>query len=194
VFLEVKIGYENFNEYFLRRRNMFFNDWETIGRTIVLGLLAYLILVLFIRISGKRTLSKMNEFDFVITVALGSTLATILLNKNVTLAEGISALFILIAMQYIIAWLSVRSNNFKKLIKSEPELIYYNGQYFYKVMKKNRILKEEILQSARSSGLESMDMVEAVVLETNATISIIKKSDASRQSTLCNVKNDHVFK
>ncbi|MFC4022375.1 DUF421 domain-containing protein [Oceanobacillus longus] len=173
---------------------MFFNDWETIGRTILLGFLAYLTLILFLRISGKRTLSKMNAFDFVITVALGSTLATILLNKNVALTEGISALFILIAMQYIVAWLSVRSNFFGKLIKSEPELIYYKDQFFYKVMKKNRILKVEILQAARSSGIESLDMIEAVVLETNGTISIIKKSDELHQSTLFNVKNDNVLK
>jgi uncharacterized membrane protein YcaP (DUF421 family) len=55
---------------------IFFNVWESIVRTLVIGVLAYAILILQLRISGKRTLSKMNAFDFIVTIALGSTLAT----------------------------------------------------------------------------------------------------------------------
>lgn len=64
---------------------MFFNAWSDIGRVLVVGGLAYAGLVLLLRLTGKRTLSKMNAFDLVVTVALGSTLATILLSKDVAL-------------------------------------------------------------------------------------------------------------
>ena len=55
---------------------MFFDSWAGLGRVLVVGVLAYSALVLLLRISGKRTLTKMNAFDLVVTVALGSTLAT----------------------------------------------------------------------------------------------------------------------
>ncbi|MFT9597536.1 DUF421 domain-containing protein [Mesobacillus sp.] len=165
---------------------MFFNSWDNIWRTLIVGVLAYTGLVFLLRVSGKRTLSKMNAFDLIVTVALGSTLATILLNKKVALAEGITAFFILIALQYVVAWSSIRSDGFKKLIKSDPKLIFYQGRYLKENIVKERVLEVEILQAARSSGINSMDQVEAVVLETDGSISIIKKSD-SKTNTLDNV-------
>jgi uncharacterized membrane protein YcaP (DUF421 family) len=70
---------------------MFFDSWTGLGRVLVVGTLAYFALVLTLRVSGKRTLSKLNAFDLVVTVALGSTLATVLLSKDVALAEGLLA-------------------------------------------------------------------------------------------------------
>ncbi len=77
---------------------MFFQNWSGLLRTVVVGVLAYVALVALLRVSGKRTLSKMNAFDFVVMVALGSTLATILLSKNVALAEGVVAFAVLISL------------------------------------------------------------------------------------------------
>ncbi|MCA9113241.1 MAG: hypothetical protein KDA52_25030, partial [Planctomycetaceae bacterium] len=65
---------------------MLFSGWDSLVRTLVVGVLAYVALVILLRISGKRTLSKLNAFDLVVTVALGSTLATVLLNRNIALA------------------------------------------------------------------------------------------------------------
>ncbi|RSD26675.1 DUF421 domain-containing protein [Mesobacillus subterraneus] len=166
---------------------MFFNSWDAIFRTLIVGVLAYSGLVILLRISGKRTLSKMNAFDLIVTVALGSTLASILLNKNVALMEGLSAFFILIALQYLVAWLSVHSDRFKKLIKSDPQLLFYRGEFLTDKINKERVLEVEILQAARSSGIQSLDDAEAVVLETDGSISVIKKSD-SNADTIANVK------
>lgn len=166
---------------------MLFNGWEVIGRTLVVGVLAYIGLILFLRVSGKRTLSKMNAFDLIVTVALGSILATILLSKTVALAEGMTAFFVLIAMQYIIAWLSVRSKFVSKMIKSSPELLFYEGQFLRVAMKKQRILEVEILQAARTNNVDSMNRVKAVVMETDGSISIIKKSEEEQYSTLSNL-------
>ncbi len=77
--------------------------------------------------SGKRTLSKMNAFDLVVTVALGSILATILLAKDVDLAAGMTAFIVLLALQFVIAWLAVRVPLIKRLVQSEPALSLYHG-------------------------------------------------------------------
>lgn len=169
---------------------MFFSGIEPIVRTLLIGFLAYIGLILVLRISGKRTLTKMNAFDLVVTVAIGSTLATILLSKEVALAEGLTAFILLIGMQYIITWLSVRSDFFSSMIKSTPELLYYNEGFIKKVMKKERILEKEVLQAARSSGIKSMNEVEAVVLETDGRISVIKRAEEKEDSTLMDLKEE----
>jgi uncharacterized membrane protein YcaP (DUF421 family) len=110
---------------------MFFNDWTGLLRVVIVGILAYLALVFLLRISGKRTLSKMNAFDLIVTVALGSTLATVLLSRNTALAEGIAAFALLIGLQYIITWLSVRSQRVAKLVKAEPSLLFSGGHFLH---------------------------------------------------------------
>lgn len=102
---------------------MIFSTWPDVARVTAVGMCAYVILVVFLRMSGKRTLTKLNAFDLVVTVALGSTLATVLLNKAVSLMEGVAALALLILLQFAITWLSVRSPRFGWLIKSEPTLL-----------------------------------------------------------------------
>jgi uncharacterized membrane protein YcaP (DUF421 family) len=96
--------------------NLFFDSWESLGRTFTVTILAYLIMIFLLRVSGKRTLSKMNALDFIVTIALGSTLATVALNKNVALADGALAFFLLIFLQFFITWLTVREKKIKKIV------------------------------------------------------------------------------
>jgi len=158
---------------------MLFDSWAGLGRVLIVGTLAYAALVLLLRISGKRTLTKLNAFDLIVTVALGSTLATVLLSSSVALAEGLVALALLILLQYLIAWLSVRSPTFQSLIKSEPSLLMHRGQYLYGAMKAERITREEILAAVRASGAADASPIAAVVLETDGTLSVIPDVDPS---------------
>lgn len=166
---------------------MFEITLDSFIRIITVGFLAYVGLVLFLRISGKRTLTKLNAFDLVVTVALGSTLATILLDSNISLLEGLTAFGLLIAMQYFITFLAIRSDSFNKFIKSEPRLLYLNGEFLKAAMKKERIHEIEILQSVRTQGKGSMEEVQAVILETDGSMSVISGEPGN---TLANVQSD----
>ncbi|MDX2140549.1 MAG: DUF421 domain-containing protein [Chloroflexota bacterium] len=132
---------------------------------------------MLLRISGKRTLSKMNAFDLVVTVALGSTLATVLLSKDVALLEGITAFVVLIAMQFIIAWLSVRSSTIRRLVKSEPALLLYQGEFLQAVMTRERVTEDEVRAAIRSQSIGAVNQVAAVVLETDGTFTVISTTD-----------------
>jgi uncharacterized membrane protein YcaP (DUF421 family) len=155
---------------------LFFDDWSTLGRTLIVGMLAYVALVAILRVSGKRTLTKFNAFDLIVTVALGSTLATILLNKEVTLAEGILALSLLIFLQYFITWLSVRSPWFQHLVKAEPTLIAHEGRFLDDALRRERVTREEVEAALRSSGMTEISQAATVILETDGSISVIGKS------------------
>ena len=106
---------------------MFFDNWYGVLRVVIVGPLAYISLMLLLRASGKRTLSKMNAFDFVVTVALGSTLASIILTESVALVEGVAGLAMLITLQFVITWFSVRSETVARLVKDEPTLLYHRA-------------------------------------------------------------------
>jgi uncharacterized membrane protein YcaP (DUF421 family) len=153
---------------------VFFDDWSGLVRVLVVGMCAYLSLLALLRTSGKRTLAKLNAFDFVVTVALGSTLATVLLSSDVALAEGVLAMALLVAMQFLVAWLSVRSQAVKRLVKSEATLVYRHG-FLHGPMRQMRVTEDEIRQAARTAGKADLDGVAAVVLETDGSISILSE-------------------
>lgn len=155
--------------------HILFNGWNSVFRILIVGILAYAGMILLLRISGKRTLSKMNAFDFIITIALGSTLATVMLNENVPLVNGVLGFGLLIFLQYIISWLSVRFETVQKLVKSKPSLLYYRGEFFEEALLNERITREEILASIREHEVETISNVDAVVLETDGTLTVIKK-------------------
>jgi uncharacterized membrane protein YcaP (DUF421 family) len=131
---------------------MFFDSWAGLLRVLVVGTLAYAALVVLLRVTGKRTLSKMNAFDLIVTVALGSTLATVLLSKDVALAEGVLAFALLVLLQLAITWLSVRSERFQALVKAEPRLLLHQGRLLPEPLRRERVTGEEIRAAVRSQG------------------------------------------
>ncbi|MEX2580670.1 MAG: YetF domain-containing protein [Verrucomicrobiales bacterium] len=167
--------------------DVFFAGWGGVVRTLAVGVPAYVALVLILRLSGKRSLAQMNAFDLVVTVSLGSTLATTLLSKSVALVEGITALALLVFLQFLITWLSVRSTRFRKLIRSEPSLLYHRNAFVDEAMKKQRVSRDEVLQVVRSQGMTGMSEAGSVIMETDGTFSVLPESRGEPEQLLSNV-------
>lgn len=163
---------------------MWFDNWSDIGRVLLVGSAAYAILVLVLRLSGKRTLSQLNAFDFVVTVAFGSTLATILLSSEVSWAEGAFALGLLAGLQYVVAFVSSRWPGSRETITSSPVLLLSEGKIKESELKKNRLTESELLQAVRMQGNGDLSQVAAIVLETNGKLSIISQSKYGDGSAL----------
>ncbi|WP_438029896.1 DUF421 domain-containing protein [Sorangium sp. So ce233] len=155
---------------------MFFSNWHSLGRIVVVGGLAYVALIVLLRVSGKRVLSKMNAFDLVVTIALGSTLATVMLSKSVALAEGVLAFALLVLLQFLITWLSVRSRKVSQMVKAEPTLLVRRGELLPRALEQERVVEAEILAAAREHGVMSLSEVEAIILETDGSFSVIRRS------------------
>lgn len=156
---------------------MYYDNLHGLLRVAAVGVPAYIALILLLRVSGKRTLSKMNAFDLVVTIALGSTLASIITSKGVALAEGLLALGLLVGLQFGIAWLSVRSTRVGGFVKSQPRLLYYRGVFIEDALRRERVLRDEVLAAMREQGLASPDQALAVVLETSGEFSVVRASD-----------------
>ncbi len=155
---------------------MFFDDWYGIARVLIVGPLAYVALVMLLRASGKRTLSKMNAFDFVVTIAMGSMLASIILTDTVALLEGVAGMAMLIGLQFLITWLSVRNKRVSDLVKGEPSLLFHHGSYLESQLTRTRVTKTEVEAAIRQQGHASVAAVGSVVLETDGSFSVTSGS------------------
>ena len=169
--------------------SFFFDNWESLLRTFVITIMAYILLIILLRASGKRTLSKMNAFDFIVTVALGSTLATVMLNKNIALADGVLGFFLLISLQFIITWFSSRYKFISNMVKSTPSLLVYKGEMLTEWMHKERIDEDEIHAIVRQNGFTSLLEVDAIILETDGSLNVIPNNNSKSNDSMQNIKN-----
>lgn len=167
---------------------MFFEDWSNIWRTLVIGTLGYGALIVWLRVSGKRTLSRWNAFDAVVTFALGSMLATATLSPATTLAQGLAAFGLFVVLQAAITWLAVRSALVRRLIKARPTLLLHEGQLLHAAMKRERVTEGEVLAALRDKGLASVGEAHAVVLETSGTFSVVASRASGDHSALRDVE------
>ena len=165
-----------------------FDDWPGVIRVVIVGTAAYVALVVLLRISGKRTLSKMNAFDFIVTVALGSTLAAVLLNHDVALVEGITAFALLIGLQFLVTWSSVRAPWVRGFVTGEPQLVALRGELLEGALRRARVLPDEVRAAVRARGFRFLDDVEAVVFETDGSFSVVGRTEGSGDSSLDGVQ------
>jgi len=157
-----------------------FDGWQGVLRILIIAPAAYAALVLILRLSGKRTLSKLNAFDLIITIAIGSTLASIITSRSLALVEGLTALLLLVVMQFIVTAASVRFNLVDRLIKAEPSLLLRDGRLLTGAMRRQRVTKGEVEAAARETGVERLEDLEAVFLETDGSLTALPRK--SRRS------------
>ena len=150
-----------------------FQDWAGIGRVLLVGTLAYAGLVVVLRVTGKRTPSKMNAFDLVLTVALGSALASTMLSKSTPLAEGLAGMTLLVLLQFAVTWASVRSKAVDNLVKAQPALLVHRGQWQEVAMRRERVTREEVRAALRSQGTKGVDETTTMVIETDGSLSVL---------------------
>ena len=95
------------------------------------------------------------------------------------LAEGILGLIVLVGLQYLVAWASVRSRRVERLVKSEPTLVYRDGP-LESAMRRERITHDELRQAARSQGHADLSEISVIVLETDGSLSLLTQDVRDR--------------
>lgn len=166
------------------RTTLLFGGWEPVARILVVGTVAYAVLILLHRVSGTRTLARMNGFDFLVTVALGSAFGRILTARSVAVAEAVTAFTLLVVLQYAVTWLRVRSPTFSRAVTAPPTLLFYQGQLVHEAMRRERITEGDLHTALREHGLGSLEQAEAIVLEPDGRIAVVQSGKAGNRSAL----------
>lgn len=164
------------------------NNVSSLLYSLLIGCLSYGAIVALLRLSGKRTLSKWNAFDFVVTIAYGSILATMVLSQQTSLLQGMVGIGVLLLVQFGLTWLAVRSSIVQAWIKAEPRLLLDNGKLINEALVQERITEGEVRAAIRAEGIAALEDVEAVVLETDGSFSIIQEISARSDSAMADVQ------
>jgi len=167
-----------------------FDDWSGVLRVLVTAALAYGALVAILRSSGKRSLAQLNQFDWVVTVALGSTLATVILSPDVPLLEGVAALGALVALQFLVTWSEVRSELVTKVVRGDPRLVLHEGRPLREAMRRERLTERDLLQALRRHGIARLEEAGAVVLETNGSLTVLERREGGVLAPVPEVDGD----
>ncbi|MFN6945075.1 MAG: DUF421 domain-containing protein [Cytophagaceae bacterium] len=158
------------------------DGFRPILRIFLVGTVTFAWIIMILRFSGKRSLTRMNAFDFIITVTIGSAFGRILTATEVSLSESAATFLLLAGLQYAVSFFEIRSNIFNFLITTPPALLFHKGKFIEKNMLKERIRQSDLLGAVRKAGFQSLDQVEAIVLESEGSFSIIKKVDFDSSS------------
>ena len=158
---------------------LFFDNIDKLGRIVLTAVTVYVLIVIITKVSGKRSTSQLNNFDWIVTVMIGSLGASTILLKDIPLIEGISSILVLYIMQFLVTKYASISPQFSSFILSEPRIVFYQGQFLPDAMRAERLTRQELECAMRSEGVNSFDNVEAIVFESDAQLTIIPKPTSS---------------
>jgi uncharacterized membrane protein YcaP (DUF421 family) len=144
------------------------------------GLGVYVSIIIFTRIFGKRSFSKMSSFDFAMTVAVGSMIASTVLTKSVSMFHGIAALFFMYVFQVLVALLR-RSKFLQSLIDNTPLLLMEGDKILYENLKKARVTESDLRSTLRRANVINKNQVRAVIFETTGDIVVMKAGENNEE-------------
>lgn len=157
--------------------HLLFDNMDKLGRIVITSALVYLLIVVVTKLSGKRATSQLNNFDWVVTVMIGSIGASTILLKSIPFVEGSAAIITLFLLQYLVTKYTAISPQFTAVILSEPTVVFYHGQFLPEAMKKERLNRQELECAMRSEGIHNFEEVEAIVFESDAKLTVIPKKE-----------------
>ena len=152
-------------------------DYKNLVQILITAPVLYALVIISIRLMGNRSTSSMNNFDWIVTVAIGSIFASTVVLNGTNLLEGVFAISFLLVIQFAVTYAVRRWEGVRNTVKSTPQLLFYDGEFMKETMTGQRIIRAEVFAAMRERGYQNIDQVYAVVLETNAAISIIARDD-----------------
>ena len=148
-------------------------SWSTIGFVVGSTAAMYTTLVVAVRIAGRRTVAQLSAFDLIVTVALGTLLASTVVSADPSYVQSTTAIATLLGMQVLAAALRRRSGLARRLLEFEPEVIVRSGQIeLPRGLMTSQLSEGELRSRLRHHGIFDLDAVALVVLEPSGEISV----------------------
>ncbi|TWI05744.1 DUF421 domain-containing protein [Aerolutibacter ruishenii] len=145
--------------------------WQFVLRAVAV----YVVLLFLIRLSGKRTMGQFTPFDMLLIVLLGNAVQNALLGKDTSLTGGILLASTLIAMNWLLGFITARSRRAERVIEGEPVVLARNGKLFDRALKRELVSRADFHEAMRQQGCADVSEVKLALLETNGQISIVAK-------------------
>lgn len=137
------------------------------------ALLIFITIVIYIRLCGLKSFSKMTSFDFAMTIAIGSLLATTVVSSSTNYTKGALSIGILFLIQSVINFLRKRVPFVKRTIENSPKFLYKDGKFNEKNMKGSNITLSDFYSKLREANALDIAKVHAVILESTGDVSVL---------------------
>ncbi len=144
--------------------------WEFVLRAVIV----YVVILVMVRMSGKRTVGQFTPFDMILLVLLGTAVQNSLIGEDVSLLGGLILAATLIGLNYLVGFITSRSKRADRLIEGAPVVLARDGKLFERVLKKELVSAADFDEAMRQSGCGELEKVKLALLETNGQITIIK--------------------
>ena len=158
--------------------DMLYNSIERLASAGISAAILFVVIIVLIRLLGKRATGQMSNFDWMISITVGSLAASGILLKDVSLADVILAIAVIGFLQWATAWLACRSEWFEKMVQARPRLLVHKGRLLEEDMRRERISRHEIFSYLRGRGYVRPDEANWVVLENDGTMTVIPRQEA----------------
>ena len=169
-------------------------EWQQIVGISLSALGLYLGLILFTRLMGLRSFSKLSSYDFAMTVAIGSILASTILSDSPSLAQGLVAVAVLFLIQGSISLIRRKFKPLKSLIDNQAIILMAHGEYFCDNLKEANLTKSDVQEVLRKNGLKAKSEVFAVIMETTGDMSVIKNDNTAPDWSLFDdIRDSHLL-
>lgn len=150
---------------------------------VLRGAVVYLVLLLVIRLSGRRTLAEMTVFDFVLMLVIAEASQQALLGEDFSVTNGILVIVTLVGLNVLFSLLKARHRGLARVIEGLPLVLVENGRPLKDRLSMSRVDESDIMAAARKlRGLESMAQIKYAVLEADGAITIIPCDRAAREA------------
>jgi len=157
-------------------------DFNDILRTVITLIITFMVILAVTRIFGLMTFAKITSIDFASTIAIGSVIATIVLNNDQSILKGAICLFLIVAVQFIVSLLMRKFNFFRSILTNKPKLLVFNGKILHKNLAKANISEDDLIARIRTANVKDLDSIKAVVLESTGDVSVIHGTSDSEIS------------
>src|SRR5690625_1940180 len=144
---------------------------------LIRSIVSFLLLLFMTRIMGKKQISQLTFFDYCVGITIGSIATTMSVDQNVKATNGLMALIVWGIFPLILAYISLKSIWFTKIVDGKATIMIKNGEILEKNMKKSLLTIDELMLSLREKGVFKISDVEMAVLETNGELSVMLKTE-----------------
>ena len=145
--------------------------WEFVLRAVVV----YFVVMLMLRLSGKRAVGQFTPFDMVLLILIGNAAQNGMNGGDNSLSAALLLCVVLVALNYSVAFLSSRNRRLQKFVEGVPVLLARNGKVFDDVLKREHLSREDFDESLRQAENGKPEDIEYAMLETNGKISFVMK-------------------
>jgi uncharacterized membrane protein YcaP (DUF421 family) len=143
--------------------------WEFLLRALAV----YFVLLLLVRLSGKRSVGQFTPFDMVLLILLGNAVQNSLIGSDVSLLGGLLLAAMLIALNYAVGWLAARSKRFDRFVEGKPVQIIANGQLDRDALVREGVTEGDVMEALRHNGLDDLADVRSGWIEQDGEITIV---------------------